>query len=93
MNITEAFVKTAFIQSSDLRAKTITLLVSGELDICDNCGFTMTPNTVCEVCENEWADQMAAREDELNWGRASMQADLDRMDAVADDWAYEQSCR
>ncbi len=74
MNITEAFVKTAFITNSDLRAKTITLLVSGELEICDNCGFTQTPGTMCEVCENEWADQMAAQEDELNWGRHDMMA-------------------
>ena len=59
MNITEAFLKTAFLKNSDLHAKIIALLVSGELDICDNCGLTMTPATMCEVCENEWADQMA----------------------------------
>ena len=74
MNITEAFVRTAFITNSDLRAKTITLLVSGELEICDNCGFCMTPGTMCEVCENEWADQMAEREDELAWDRQDMRA-------------------
>ena len=52
MNITEAIVKTAFITSSDLRANIITLLVSGELDICDNCGFTMKPaNRVRSVRE------------------------------------------
>ena len=72
MNITEAFVKTAFITSSDLRAKTIALLVSGELEICDNCGFCQTPGTMCEVCENEWADQMAAREEEMSFGRHDM---------------------
>ena len=74
MNITEAIVKTAFITSSDLRAKTIVLLVSGELDICDNCGFTMTPATMCGVCENEWADQMAAKEEEMSFGRHDMMA-------------------
>lgn len=74
MNITEAIVKTAFITSSNLRAKTIILLVSGELDICDNCGFTMTPATMCEVCENEWADQMAAKEEEMSFGRHDVYA-------------------
>jgi len=74
MNITEAFVKTAFIQSSELRANIITELVSGKMEICDNCGFTMTPGTMCEVCEHEWADQMAAREEEMSWGRADMLA-------------------
>ena len=74
MNITEAFVKTAFIQSSALRANTITALVAGDLEICDNCGFTMMPNTVCEVCENEWTDQMAAHEEEMNFGRHDMMA-------------------
>ena len=74
MNITEAFVKTAFITNSALRANTITALVAGDLEICDNCGFCMTPGTMCEVCENEWADQMAAREEELNFGRHDMMA-------------------
>ena len=74
MNITEAFVKTAFIESSVTRANIITLLVSGEMDICDNCGFTMTPGAICEVCENEAADQMAEKEEEMSWGRADMMA-------------------
>ena len=74
MNITEAFVKTAFITNSELRARTIALLVSGELDICDNCGFTMMPATMCEVCENEWADQMAAKEEEHSFARHDMMA-------------------
>jgi hypothetical protein len=72
MNIQEAFVKSSFITNSDLRANMIVMLVTGEMDVCDNCGFTMKPSTVCEICENEWADQMAAKEEELSFGRHDM---------------------
>ena len=74
MNIQEAILKTAFIQDSVTRAGIISLLVTGELEICDSCGFTMKPATMCEVCENEWADEMAAQEEEMNWGRHDMMA-------------------
>ncbi len=74
MNIQEAFVKSAFVTNSALRANLITMLVSGELEICDNCSFSMKPGTMCEVCENEWADQMADREEELSFGRHDMMA-------------------
>jgi hypothetical protein len=74
MKITEAFVKSAFITNADLRIKIIALLVAGSLGICNNCGFTQTPGTMCEVCLNSWADMMAAKEDEMNWGRHDMMA-------------------
>ena len=50
------------------------MLLAGEVEICDNCGFTQTPGEMCGICENEWADQMAAQEEELSWGRADMMA-------------------
>ena len=79
MNITQAILKTAFITNSDLRAKIFTLkiillLVSGELDICDKYGLTMTAATMCEVCENEWADQMVEKEEQMSFGRYDVYA-------------------
>lgn len=75
MNINEAIAKTEFLYTDpSIRAKVIVMLLAGDVEICDNCGFTQTPGTVCEICENEWADQMAAQEEELSWGRADMMA-------------------
>ena len=74
MNIQEAIIKSAIYTDDTLRARIIASLVTGMMDICDNCGFTMTPGTMCEICENEWADQEFAKQEELNWGRHDMLA-------------------
>ena len=73
MTLTEAFVKTAFLKlSDDTRAKVISLLMTGEVEICDNCGFTVNRLEICGVCESAWADEQAAKEEELSWGRLEM---------------------
>ena len=73
MTLTEAFVKTAaFYPNDDSRAQVICALVAGTSDLCDNCGFIKAKGTVCEVCENAWADEQAAKEEELSWGRLEM---------------------
>ncbi len=75
MTINEAIAKTEFLYTdTDIRAKVIVMLLAGEVEICDNCGFVQTPGTMCGICENEWADQMAAQEEELSWGRQDMLA-------------------
>jgi len=73
MTLTEAFVKTVALKmNDDTRAKVISLLMTGEVEICDNCGFTVARLEVCEVCQNEWADEQAEAEEQLNWGRLEM---------------------
>jgi len=75
MNINEAIAKTEFLYTdADTRAKVIVMLLAGDVEICDNCGFTQKPGEMCGICENEWADQMAAQEEEMSWGRADMMA-------------------
>ncbi len=53
-----------------IRAHVISALVAGTSDLCDNCGFIKDKHSVCEVCENVWADEQAEREEEKSLWRA-----------------------
>ena len=61
-----------FYTSPANRAYVISALMSGKSDLCDDCGFIKDAGTICEICEGAWADEQAAKEEELNWGRLEM---------------------
>ncbi len=50
-----------------VRAQVVTSLILGTSDLCDACGFIKIKGTVCEVCENAWADEQAAIEEEKSF--------------------------
>ena len=73
MTLIEAIATAAaFYTTPAIRAQVVASLMTGKSDLCDDCGFIKDKGTICEICENAWADEQAAKEEELNWGRLEM---------------------